>query len=251
MAERPVQQEDGGSNPTPSLHVRRLDFKTAEAFIEKWHYSHNAPSGKNVCFGWFIGDVLYAVASYGHGANMNDPWKFLKRTTGLPVKKSNLYELKRLCRVEPDSGYPLTKFLSVCHRMLKKEDGIRFIISFSDPTHNTGFTPVAGREYNSGGIYRAANFKHLGKTSAEMHVINRDGEIIHRRVAYKRMWRENLLHCVSNGVTVDQLRKGWRVAANREKWAKWAVTLPEVRKQLGYKPFKTEAKDRWFLDLGE
>jgi hypothetical protein len=246
----PVQREDGGSMPAPPLQVRLLDYKTAQPFVEKWHYSANMPSGKNICFGGFIGNELYVVASYGHGANMNKPWTFLSKVTGLPVEKDNLVELKRLCRTEPPQHFPLTQFLSLCHRILRKQFGVRFIISFSDPDNNRHFTPTPGKVYQSGGVYKAANFQHIGKTGEEMHVQDADGNLIHRRVAYKQMWRENLLHCAANGVSVQELKAGWKHATNRKKWAGWAKTLPQVRAELGYTPIKTPAKDRWFLDLG-
>lgn len=257
LTKTPLPSGDGGLTPTPSLQVRIIDRATAKPFIEKWHYSENAPPGKNIYFGWFVGEMLYAVADYGHGANMNSPWNFLNREAKLKpgtITKVNLVELKRLCRMEPKLSYSLTQFLSVCHRLLKRDFGVRFIISFSDPQENKFQKVILGkngksRPYTSGGIYAAANFKYLGQTNAEMHVKDKQGNIIHRRVAYKQMWRANLLHCVENGVSVAELKAGWRNAAQREKWSLWATTLPATRKRLGYTMFKTQAKDRWLLAL--
>ena len=120
--------------------------------------------------------MLYAVAIYGIGANNNLP-KFLERTLSLPVANSNLLELKRLVRIEPkEDGMPLTRFLSICHKTLKKE-GYRYVASFSDPEYNP-----------SGGIYAAANFKQIGLTQPEADILNTVGQKIGRRTLLH--WRK-------------------------------------------------------------
>jgi len=226
----------GGAIPSPPLHVSTLDPRVAKPFIEKWHYSHKAPTGKNVFFGWWIEGELYAVTNYGIGVNQVQE-KFLAKLTGLPIvkesakegKRGNLYELKRLCRVEPKRhNYPLTQFLPRCHRILKKEHGIRFIVSFSDPEHNRLVTTFDETHHDSGGIYKAANFRYLGKTNAEFHVVDKQGIRRHRRFAYRYMNRVN---------------------ATRGQEAK--LTLAEARKLLGLRRVATVPKDRWFLDLGD
>jgi hypothetical protein len=94
------------------------------------------PTGRNVCFGWFIETELYAVAVYGDGINQIQH-RYLARLTGLPVKRGNLFELRRLFRSEPPrESFPLSQFIAGSHRILKRDHGIRFIVSFSDPAHN-------------------------------------------------------------------------------------------------------------------
>ena len=118
-----------------------------------------------------------------------------------------MVDLKRLCRVEPrDGSMPLTRMLAKCHRLLAK-DGIRMVVSFSDPAHG-----------HTGGIYRAANFTHAGMTQAEFHTIGEDGEVRHRRFAYRYARR--------NG-----------------------VSIAEARDVLGLRRIRTVPKDRWFLWL--
>jgi hypothetical protein len=145
--------------------------------------------------------------------------------TGKNVSQSNLFELKRLCRIEPiNPGLSLTKFLSLCHKTLKRDYGIRFIVSFSDPEHNR-FTSQKDVPYNSGGIYKAANFEYLGKTNAEMHVVDENGTKRHRKYPYRYMQRQ-------------------KVRGN-------PIKLDEARRILGLTRIRTEPKDRWLLDLGE
>jgi hypothetical protein len=188
------------------MEVRRITHQDAKPFIECWHYSKVVPTGHNIFFGWFFGDEMYAVADYGWGVN---PYQasFLSRVTGEDVTMKQLVELKRLCRSEPalEKAY-LTMFLSCCHKLLS-EDGVAFIVSFSDPEHG-----------HNGGIYKAANFQHLGTTGAEMHLIDKDGVKRHRRYAY-RYARRNGIH------------------------------VREAREALGVTPIKTQPKDRWFLKI--
>jgi len=147
----------GGSTPAQPLHfiVDHIDHTEAARFIEKWHYSKRTPTGMNIFLGGFVGTELYAVADYGKGVN---PYQapFLEKLLGVPMPDSGLLELKRLCRKEPkDDNAPLTQFLSICHRILRKM-GYCAVIAFSDPEQG-----------HTGGIYKAANFVNLGTTNPE------------------------------------------------------------------------------------
>lgn len=88
-----------------------------------------------------------------------------------------------------------------------KQKGYCYIVSFSDPNYG-----------HNGGIYKAANFQHLGKTNPENHAIDSDGIIRHRRYYYRYARRK--------GITVSQ-----------------------AREELGLKLIKTVPKDRWFIQI--
>lgn len=174
------QGREGGSIPTVTL----IDHRSTKTMVETWHYSKRMPTGMNICFGWWIDDALYAVAVYGIGVNCYQA-RFL-RSAGVEVGDKEIIELKRLARVEPRrDDMPLTKFLAVCHRSLKKT--YRVVVSFSDPEHS-----------HSGTVYRAANFKDFGETNPEWHLIDEAGNVRHRRFAFRYARR--------NGVTVEQAR---------------------------------------------
>lgn len=263
--------------------VRPITVSQAKPFIEANHYSRKCPTGRNIFFGAFIGDELYAVADYGAGSNM-DKGAALARQTGLPVRYQdvttewlaaphdhmsveglepgplNCVELKRLCRIgaKGESKIHLTRFLAVCHRILKngRPDekkppyGIRYVVSYSDPGELRA-VPVDGEptspyhsqdgrwqiqppdpvphpvtgvlKQQTGHIYRAANFQHLGFTEPQHHTVDAKGTVVHRRTAYKEMLR--------------------RRAAGKN------VTLADVRKERGLVPIKTPPKERWFIAL--
>jgi len=90
--------------------------------------------------------------------------------------------------------------------MLKKE-GYRFIISFSDPTYG-----------HDGGIYKAANFENIGKTNAETHAVDTEGNIRHRRLYFRYARREG-------------------------------IDVARARVELGLSLVKTIPKDRWLISL--
>lgn len=185
--------------------VLEISRDIAKPFIEKWHYSKRVPTGKNIFFGWYIDNVLYALANYGIGVNSYQA-KYLKRITKMEICEKNLLELKRLCRTEPRKNVQLTQFLAKCHKLLKRL-GYEYIVSFSDPEYG-----------HNGGIYKAANFRHLGTTSPEFHVIDQSGIMRHRRYPYRY--------------------------AQRNK-----CTIAEAREILGLRRIKTKPKDRWFLKI--
>jgi hypothetical protein len=235
----------------PDFDVRRIEHSEAKPFIERWHYSGVCPTGYNLFFGAFLEGELYAVAAYGMGANM-DKGASIARATGLPVRYQNItpktlegksaagltigplncLELRRLCRqgAKKEAKIPLTRFLSLCHKRLKRE-GIAYVVSYSDPgelrTERVGDRwQVVSEQQNTGGIYRAANFKHLGATDPQAHTVREsDGIIFHRRTAYREMKRWNAKH-------PDQPK-----------------ALDAVRKERGLVPIVTPPKERWFLVL--
>lgn len=184
----------------------RVGYLEASDQVKRWHYSGCMPRGRNICFGLYRDSKLYAVAVFGNGVNSNQE-TYLAKVTGLPVTLKNLVELKRLARSNPKQKYPMTRFMAECHRVLKDENKIRYVISFSDPEQG-----------HVGTLYKAANYIHIGKTNAEMHVVDRDGVRRHRLVAY-------------------------RFAKQKD------IPLVVARDQLGFTCVKTSPKDRWFLPL--
>ena len=40
----------------PLHYLKEIPLTIARPFIEKWHYSRNVPTGKNIFLGWYITD---------------------------------------------------------------------------------------------------------------------------------------------------------------------------------------------------
>lgn len=179
--ELPLYQEgNGGSHPTSPLQfrIRALGHETAEAWIEKWHYSKRMPTGKNYSYGLWEDGNLYAVIVYGIGVN-----PYQAKYLGAKA----VIEIKRMCRSEPRKNYPLSRFIALTLRMLARECVYDCIVAFADPEQG-----------HEGTVYKAAGFKLHGSTNAEWHLIDQDGNKRHRRYAFR--------HARRNGKTVAESR---------------------------------------------
>ena len=169
------QIENGGSIPTSPLQffVCPIGHLRCSEFVETWHYSRRMPTGKNINFGAFIDEILYAVIVLGIGVNPYQA-KFL----GV----ENTMEIKRLCRIEPKSDkYPLSKLISVAIKMARKAYKFDAVVAFADPEQS-----------HHGGIYKASGFEFKGTTNAEWHTVDRGGNKRHRRYAFRYARRVNI-----------------------------------------------------------
>jgi len=128
------------------------------------------PTGKNVCFSLRRDGEIYAVIVYGIGVN---PYQ----ASSLEVKECA--EIKRMCRREPREDYPLSRFINLTTKMLKKQMTFQAVVAFADPEHG-----------HEGAVYKAAGFEHKGMTNAEWHLEDESGNRRHRRFAF-RMARRN------------------------------------------------------------
>ena len=176
------QAKEDGSIPIVTL----IDCASARQIVEKWHYSKRLPTGKNICFGWMLGGEMYAACVYGIGVN---PYQaaYLRKITKWDFLDSQMIELKRCVRVEPKrDGLPLTRLISLCNRWLR-QNGYKVVVAFSDPEQG-----------HEGGLYRAGNWTYLGLTNAEWHLMDKDGNMRHRRFAFRYARR--------NGLTVSEAR---------------------------------------------
>lgn len=195
------QREDGGSIPTSALtfHIDPIGHKTAKAFIEKWHYSHRMPTGKNIIYGLNTEKGLYAVIVYGIGVNPYQA-KFL----GV----ERVIEIKRMARTEPRLPYPLSRFIAITSRMVGKEFPYDCIVAFADPEHG-----------HEGTVYKASGFTLHGTTNAEWHLVDAFGEVRHRRYAFR--------HARRNGLSVAESREHLGLARVKTKpkyrWVRWSV----------------------------
>ena len=171
---------DGGANPTSPLHfyITSLQHKQTKSFVEKWHYSKRIPTGKNISFGLWFGEELYAVIVYGIGVNPYQA-KFLK--------VESVIEIKRMCRSEPKRPYELSRFIRISLKMARKLMHFEAVVAFADPEQG-----------HEGTVYKATGFTHKGYTNSEWHLIGKDGEKRHRRYAFRMARR--------NGITVAEAR---------------------------------------------
>tara|TARA_R110000737_G_scaffold155825_2_gene184660 strand:+ start:5011 stop:5649 length:639 start_codon:yes stop_codon:yes gene_type:complete len=192
------QQADGGSTPTLPLQntprINEISHTAARLFIERWHYSKRIPTGKNICYGLFMGWEMYATIVYGIGVNPYQA-KFLGC--------DRVMEIKRMCRSEPKASFPLSRLISITIKWLKKKHQFDMLVAFADPEQG-----------HEGTVYKASGFEYRGETNAEWHLQDKDGNIRHRRLAFRHARRNN-------------------------------ITVQESRDILGLVRVKTSPKHRW------
>lgn len=193
------QLSDGGSIPTSPLqyYIEPVDYKTAKLFVETWHYSKRMPTGKNICFGVKRDGILYAVIVYGTGVN-----PYQARFLGV----KNCIEIKRMCRIEPRGDYPLSRFINLTTKMLKKQMVFQAIVAFADPEHG-----------HEGTVYKASGYEHKGMSNAEWHLEDENGNKRHRRFAFRMARR--------NGISVADAREQLNVkrvqTAPKHRWVRF------------------------------
>ncbi|HAA50399.1 MAG TPA: hypothetical protein DCE43_11815 [Planctomycetaceae bacterium] len=194
------QFQDGGFNPTSPLHffIAPIHHAGAREFVERWHYSHRIPTGKNICFGLWSASELYAVIVYGIGVNPYQA-KFL----GV----ESVIEIKRMCRSEPKQAYELSRLIRLSLKMAKNLMGFDAVVAFADPEQG-----------HEGTVYKAAGFTHEGRTNAEWHLVGSDGVRRHRRYAYRMARRK--------GITVQEARDSLCVQrVKTEPKHRWVLRL--------------------------
>jgi hypothetical protein len=140
--------------------------------VERWHYSKRMPTGKNICYGLFDNDELYAVIVYGIGVNPYQA-KFLH--------VESVIEIKRMCRSEPRRDYQLSRFISITSNMARKEYKYDCVVAFADPEYG-----------HEGIVYKASGFTLHGMTNSEWHLVDSSGNKRHRRYAFRHARRNNI-----------------------------------------------------------
>ena len=140
------------------VHCERSEVKD---FIEKWHYSKSINGlMSDYCFKLMDGNRMIGAMIYGRFA-MANVWK---KYSDSPVE---VIELRRLCCIDDTPKNTESYFIGSTLRWLKKNTTIKTVISYADPEYG-----------HEGIIYRASNFKGIGKTSTG-RVIMHNGKKYH------------------------------------------------------------------------
>lgn len=140
-------------------------LKETKLFIEKWHYSKSARSQKQTYIFHLYDSLnkLIGVAIIGQPISRK-------------YNSSEYGELRRLCLIDETFHCAESFFIGAVLRWLKKNSKYKFILSYSDP--NVG---------HKGTIYKASNFKYLGKTkSPNPRVLLIGQKIKHQREVYQK-----------------------------------------------------------------
>lgn len=141
---------------------------TVRKFLKKWHYSDyvNIQAKHTFCLfreGKFGIPEMIGVCIYTRPAGPSAAQSYY------PQNPDKVLELRRLCLIDDTPKNAESYFVGHTLRWLKKNTDWEFVLSYAD--EEQGHTGV---------IYRASNFKYLGKTSPGK-TLEVDGKKFHIR----------------------------------------------------------------------
>lgn len=141
---------------------------TVRKFLSKWHYSDyvNIQAKHTFCLfkeGNFGIPEMIGVCIYTRPAGPSAGQSYW------PQAPDKVLELRRLCLIDDTPKNAESFFVGWTIRWLKKNTDWEYIISYADEEQG-----------HSGVIYRASNFKYLGKTSPG-RTLEVDGKKFHIR----------------------------------------------------------------------
>lgn len=185
----PRYRPAGETIRTDSYDVAAIaDDATARAFVTGHHYSRSYPAAR-FRFGLYTGGDLVGVAVFS--VPVNDAALACLPGTGL-----ERVELGRFVLLDSVPGNGESWFIARAFELLRNE-GLRGVLSMSDPEPRRGVGGDVIFPGHVGTIYQATNAAYLGRaTPRTLHVLP-DGTIVNARALQKIRSRE----------------KGWRYAA--------------------------------------
>lgn len=168
---------------TTAFDVAELrDDATPKAFVEQHHYSGTYPAAR-WRFGLFRRCELVGVAVFSHPTNDR------ALTSIFPGAARDSVELGRFVLVDDVPANGETWFLARAFALLRRE-GLRGVVSFSDPVPRTTSTGEQVAPGHVGTIYQAFNAAYLGRaTPRTLHLLN-DGTVFSARAQQKIRRRE-------------------------------------------------------------
>lgn len=154
----------------------------AIGFVETHHYSRSFPAGR-FSFGLRRHGNLVGIAVFSH------PTNDLTLTNVFPCDRLEAVELGRLVLLDEVPGNGESWFGSRCLDHLKKE-GIRGVISFSDPVPRRASDGTILTPGHVGRIYQALSAVYAGRGTARTLRLFPDGTVFNDRTAQKIRKRE-------------------------------------------------------------
>jgi hypothetical protein len=146
-----------------SFKVLKCHINDVKDFVEYWHYSKNVNGiSWKYCFKLMNENVLIGASIFGNMAIANTWKKYIDN-------EKDILELRRLCCIDDTPKNTESYFIGKCLRWLKKNTDIKKIISYADKTYG-----------HEGIIYKASNFKLIGKTDP-CKCIEYNGKLYHSR----------------------------------------------------------------------
>lgn len=131
-------------------------------FVKKHHYLKDAKFFCVYAVGMFVNNEMVGVATFSNPQGIST----LKGWFGLTNDCKDILELSRLCLIPILNGSNATSYLlSNSLKILKKDKGIRAVITLADDDRHVG------------SIYQVCNFKYFGLTDKKTDFYTIDGKV--------------------------------------------------------------------------
>lgn len=152
--ESPEERDAINAKSTKEYTVKLVDRKVISDFMEKWHYSHSINGLiADYCFGLYYKNTLIGAMIYGRMAMHNQYKKYSEH-------KGDVIELRRLACIDDTLRNTESYFIAKTIKWLKHNTDIKVIVSYANLFYK-----------HVGTIYKASNFKLLGKTNSGRLII--------------------------------------------------------------------------------
>lgn len=194
----------------------------AKAFVERHHYSGSYPAARFRYGLYGTGGELVGVAVFSHPTNDATLRVF-------DVGHGEATELGRLVLVDKVPGCGESLFVGECFRRLRREHGVRGVVSFSDPVRRTALDGHVVLPGHVGIVYQALSAVYAGRSKPDTLRLLSDGTAFHRRAISKirngeRGWEREVAKLQAYGAgKLDREPRAWL-----EEW------LPRVTRPLDH-----------------
>lgn len=155
------------------LQISRIDNSEANKFLSQHHYIGGLRSAKH--FGAKASGKLVAVGSFGPTTRQTTAPKLSKHMS-MNIRHGEILELKRFCIITGSQQKNAASYLLKRFVKAAATDKTKVVIGFSDSSVG-----------HSGGIYKAAGWVELWKTSNSYHYLDAaTKKAIHKKTVYER-----------------------------------------------------------------
>ena len=187
-AARPAfQRAGGGAIPTPALHsflIRPLPFSLAKQILVREHYLHSLPGGTHLAFGVFWDKRLTGVLTLGVGPT--NAYSLVEGAT-----PDDCLALTRLWLSDDLPKNSESPCIGVVLRYLKKHTGLKFLVSYADPTQG-----------HVGTIYQATGWVYTGLSQGTPLYDIGDGRRYHSRTLSQMYGTHSVKYLRDHGIEV-------------------------------------------------
>lgn len=182
-----------------TAHIELCKFKDIRHIFEEFHYKKgHMGGGISACFAMYINGELVGGSVLGKPRHEK--------------KYTNCIDIRRMACIDKSPKNSESYFLGRIIKWIRDNTDYNYVLSYSDMTVG-----------HLGTIYKASNFKNIGRTTATKYV-EWEGKIYHpRSLSIDRDYSYRMRESVKNGnaiVKIGLSKNIWLFTINRKEYKK-------------------------------